>query len=299
MEEKTVKKKRKLSDRLGILYLLTCVLMLVGQMAGSLLNLLPFDYSRGEIGMFFSYFIFIGIWAVALLWIGLTKKNRPILRALWTEPKGNNVRGLLIGFGLGFLLNGICILAAWLHGDIKLYFDSFRPGWLLLIFGAVFIQSSAEELLCRGFLYQRLLRTYSVPVAIIGNSALFALLHLGNEGVTVLSLINIFVVAILFSFMVFYMDSIWCAMAMHTAWNFCQNIVFGLPNSGIVSRFSILKLDAATAVDSFAYNVGFGVEGTLLADLVLIAACAALYFWGKKYGVKPIDIWEKDSHEAA
>lgn len=295
MEEKTEKKRRKLTDRLGILYLLTCVLMILGQFAGDALRLLPVDNTRGEIAMFFSYFTFIGIWAVMLLWLVLTKKNRPILKTLWTAPEGNNLKNLLIGFGLGFGLNGLCILAAWLHGDIKLYFDSFRPIWLLLIFGAVFIQSSAEELMCRSFLYQRLLRTYSAPVAIIGNSALFALLHLGNQGVTVLSLINIFAVGILFSFMVYYMDSLWCAMAMHTAWNYCQNIVFGLPNSGIVSRFSVLKLDAATAVDSFAYNVGFGVEGTVLADLVLIAACAALYLWGKKYGVKPIEIWSKEA----
>lgn len=45
----------------------------------------------------------------------------------------------------------------------------------VIIFLTVFVQSSAEELLCRGFLYQRLRRSYKHPaVAIVGNSALFA-----------------------------------------------------------------------------------------------------------------------------
>ncbi len=34
-------------------------------------------------------------------------------------------------------------------------------------------------------------------------------------------------------------------MGVHMAWNYTQNIIFGLPNSGIVSGFSLFKLDAA------------------------------------------------------
>ena len=70
-------------------------------------------------------------------------------------------------------------------------------------------------------------------------------------------------------------------MAAHGAWNFTQNIIFGLPNSGITVPFSVFKLDASTARNSFAYNVGFGIEGTLVADIVLILACVIMYLWGR------------------
>ncbi|MCI8783643.1 MAG: CPBP family intramembrane metalloprotease [Dorea sp.] len=228
------------------------------------------------------YLSFIGIWILTLLYLRFTKKNRPILKSIGRSAAGNNLKNLLLGFVLGFVLNGVCILAAWLHKDISLHYDSFRPVAFALIFIAVFVQSSAEELVCRGFLYQRLRQSYGHPaVAIIGNSLLFAILHLTNEGVTILSVLNIFIVGVLFSFMVYYMDSIWCAMSMHAMWNFTQNIIFGLPNSGIVSPYSVFRLDASTAKDSFAYNVGFGIEGTLLADVILILACICLYLWGK------------------
>ena len=118
-----------------------------------------------------------------------------------------------------------------------------------------------------------------------------ALLHLANHGVTILSVLNIFLVGILFSLMVYYMDSLWCAFAVHTAWNFTQNILFGLPNSGINVPYSVFKLNAATARDSFAYNVGFGIEGTVFADIVLLAACVLLYLWGRKHGKKSMDVW--------
>ena len=55
-----------------------------------------------------------------------------------------------------------------------------------------------------------------------------------------------------------------------------------MPNSGITVPFSVFKLDASTARNSFAYNIGFGIEGTIFADLVLILGCVLLFMWGRK-----------------
>lgn len=173
-------------------------------------------------------------------------------------------------------------------------FYSFQPLYFILLFAAVFIQSSAEEWICRGFLYQRLIRSYKSPAAAsVGNAFLFTALHLMNDGVTVLSVLNIFLTGIMFSLIIYYVNSIWCAMAVHTAWNFTQNILFGLPNSGLVVPWSIFRLDVSTAKNSFAYNVGFGIEGTIFADIVLVLACAGIYLWGRKNGKKPDDIWNE------
>lgn len=295
MEESMKKSpaKRGFSDHVLVLYFLTMLLVILGQFLGMLIGIFPFMFGSDTAVTVTMYLSFIGIWTLSLLYLRFTKKNRPILQAVGRKAAGNNWKNLLLGTAFGFGLNGLCILAAWLDKDISLYYDSFRPASFLIIYIAVFVQSSAEELVCRGFLYQRLRRSYQNPaVAIIGNSLLFAILHLTNEGVTILSVLNIFIVGILFSFMVCYMDSLWCAMAMHAAWNFTQNILFGLPNSGIISPYSVFRLDAATARDSFAYNVGFGIEGTLFADVVLILACICLYLWAKKMGRKPVSVWD-------
>lgn len=283
---------------LGIIsVLLSLFLLLLGQIVGelSLGLLLRKTIVNDETGFWsitYMYASFIGIWLVFILYILATKKNRPILKALWTAPRGNNVKMLLIGLLIGFGTNMLCAVAAMLHNDIHIYYDSFHPIKLLVVFIAVFVQSSAEELTCRGFLYQRLRKTFRHPaVAIIVNSALFGVLHLGNSGVTALAIIDIIATGIFFSFMVYYMDSIWCAFGVHTAWNFTQNLLLGLPNSGHVTPFSVFKLDAASATNSFAYDVGFGVEGTYFAIAVQLIGALVIFLLFRNKKERDYDIW--------
>jgi len=114
--------------------------------------------------------------------------------------------------------------------------------------------------------------------AIIFNAIYFMALHLGNSGVTFIAMLDIAVIGVSYSIAVCFLDSLWMPMAMHTAWNYTQNYIFGLPNSGMVSAASILKLDAATATSSFFYDTGFGVEGTLVAT-TLDALVGAVIIW--------------------
>ena len=182
--------KNKIVDTLPMLYLETVILMVLGQFLGSFILGIPVGIAivahpqlqkSAFLNTALMYVIFLGIWAVALFWILIKKRNRPILQAVGTKPQGNNGKYLLFGLGLGFALNGVCILVAWLHHDIALTYDAIHPLWFVVVFLTVFIQSSAEELLCRGFLYQKLRRSYKNPVvAIVGNSLLFALLHLAK-----------------------------------------------------------------------------------------------------------------------
>lgn len=300
VSEETGIRSRRLGETLPILYLEAVVLVMAGQMLGGILvgifSICLGSYIEQIYDVWYTasiYAVFIGIWIVTLLFIGIGGRRRAILKTLGRKSSGNNAKNLLLGLVVGFGMNGVCILAASLHQDIVLRFENVRPVSLLVIFVMVFIQSSAEELVCRGFLYQMLLKGSRRPVfAIVGNSLFFAVLHLFNQGVTVLSILNIFLFGILFSLIVYYMDSLWCAFALHAMWNFTQNILFGLPNSGIVVPYSVFKLDAASAQNSFAYNVGFGIEGTILADAVLFAGCAALCLWGRKYGKKLLGVWK-------
>ena len=253
----------------------TFMMIICGQIMGGLVEV-PFTHliqndSTGYWSTFFMYFGFIGTWIVFMIEFLIVKKDRPILKTLWTAPKGNNIKYLGLGFLIGFVLNIICAIVAVLNKDISLHYDSFNFIKLLLLFIAVFIQSSAEEMVCRGFIFQRLRRGYRHPaVAIILNSLLFTSMHLFNPGASVISMTAVLAAGLLFSLMVYYMDSIWCAMAAHTAWNFTQNLILGLPNSGIVSPVSVFKLDAATAKSSFAYSVEFGLEGSITAITVMI-----------------------------
>ncbi|MCR5596148.1 MAG: CPBP family intramembrane metalloprotease [Lachnospiraceae bacterium] len=284
-------------EALFVMVTAVLVMGLVGEILAYPLCVLPFSglVKADETGFwetFVMYFNFIGIWVAMILLIVIFKRNRPALKALWTAPKGNRLKFFGIGLLIGFGLNMICAIAAMLNKDISISFDSFQPVKLLLIFLAVFVQSSAEELTCRCYIYQLLRRGYRHPaVPILLNSLLFAALHSFNPGMGVIPVINLFLSGLMFSFMVYYMDSIWAAMAAHTAWNFTQNIILGLPNSGLVTPFSIFKLDAAAASDSAFYSVSFGIEGTIISVVALCAGCLGIYLFYRKKNVTPYDPW--------
>lgn len=284
--EKTL--KAILKDNLIWICLLTFLIMVAGEIITELIgslsaNLsLPFFDSNFKY-MFNMYFQFWGIWFAFIVFLLISKKNRYILDTIKANKSGNTIKMLLIGFLFGFLLNGLCGLVAFLNKDFQLSFYKFEPFKLALLFGAVFIQSSAEELVCRGFLYERVKNRYkSAAFAVFVNSLFFAAIHLGNEGISVLGLLDLFITGIFFSLMVYYFNSLWMAMASHTTWNFTQNILLGLPNSGASSKYSVFVMKEGLSKNSFAFDTVFGLEGTILAVTVMVFGCLVLYLFSKK-----------------
>lgn len=301
-EPNTEKKKRKFSllDNLIVVPIIGYLLIVLGQLLGGVLvgilaGLLPGVFSTDAGITSKLYLGFLGIWILTLLVFALIPRNRPMLKALGTKTKGNTPKMFAVGLGIGLGMNLLCALIAMINGDITLTFHAFRPVSFLLVFIAVLIQSAAEELVCRVFIYQRLVRRYGKPLmAAVVNAAFFAMIHLSNPGVTGMAIANIFIYGLLFSAMVVYMDSPWAAMAAHAGWNFCQNILLGLPNSGMVLPYSVFKLDAAAASDSFAYSVSFGLEGTVTACVLFMAVTGVIVWWGTRNKVVPTNIWDAE-----
>ncbi len=284
---------------LPLYYLISLVLMLVGTLMSypilALVNHSSFvgnaAFVTGE-----AYAVFIGIWIIVLLFFLIPSNRKQFTKIKKSE--GNTLKNLGIGILIGFGMNAFCALCALLVGDIHLYFDSFYPISFILIFICVFIQSSAEELICRVYLYQKLRHAYKSPyVAIIGNALFFGLLHLGNEGVGVVPIVNIVLIGLLFSLIIYYFDSSWCVFAIHTAWNFTQNILLGLPNSGIVVPYSVFKLSAANARITFFYDPYFGIEGSWLSCVVIAIVIIVVIKLAKKKNAKTENMWLETSEK--
>lgn len=231
------------------------------------------------------YLAFIGIWIIVLLYCAIIKRNRQYLPLLGKGAKGNNIKtALILGLSCGIGINLFVAIVAMLHGDLHLSYAEFNPLLFLLFIFAVMVQSGAEELVCRWYVYQKLSTLFpKFPIApAILNAAIFSVGHLNNPGVTKLALANIFIVGILYSLIIYYFDSFWAVVVAHTSWNFCQSILLGLPNSGIVSAYSVFRLDASTARDSLVYSTNFGIEGTVLTVALLVIACVVIVILGRK-----------------
>lgn len=240
-----------------------------------------------EIGFSFTYLCFIVSLIGLILMLLVTKRNRKILKTFLPGYGNNNWKTLLLGLLIGFIANSICVLVAFFRGDLHFYvsFSITQLPYFLFTFVCVFIQSSTEELWTRGFIYERLKVKYPEWVGILANALFFSLLHINNSGITPLALINIAAVGIAYSLIKRATNSIWIAMGIHAMWNFTENFIFGLPNSGAASEISVLSLDAMK--DSWAYDKTFGVEATittLIIHITMGVIAILIYRHNKKSG---------------
>lgn len=214
----------------------------------------------------------------------LLPKNRPLLESVIPTKEKKSFKLLGIGILLGFLTNFFCIACALIHKDIFLYFDfslSQIP-FLIFAFISVMFQSASEELWCRGMLYERINVHYPVWVSVLVNGTLFGLLHAFNPGITPFALASLVLCGLSYSLLRWYSGSIWTCIGIHTMWNFTQNILFGLPNSGLVSEASVFHLDAATGTSNLIYDHAFGVEGAVPALLMDAGLAIVILILAKK-----------------
>ena len=152
-------------------------------------------------------------------------------------------KNITLGLFLGFLQISTYVLLD--MGSGVLGYQGMNLGNLNLIFLAYFIaffiQSTSEEVLVRGLLTRALFDKFGKNIAIILPSVFFGLLHLGNEGVTILSTLNTILVGIFFAKLLFYTDNIMVTSGAHAGWNFSMAMIYGLNVSGFSGFDSLLN----------------------------------------------------------
>ncbi len=273
--------KEKLKSLFGIIFIIIYVFLLdeigaplLAELVNFFIKNITFNTIITEI--FNEYLLYTIPATLIFISLMLLKKNRYMFSKF--NLKNNKI---LVGLLMGFLMNSVCVLVAYLHKDIVLNFNQFNLLLFMFSFISIAIQSASEEIICRLFLYEKLHTKIKKPIIVILiTSAFFSLIHLENDGITVLSLISIFGMGLVTSLMVYYSGNIWGAIAVHTSWNFTQNIIFGLPNSGMPAIYSIFT--SADSKNSFAYNSVFGVESSYIALLVIIITILIIYLMNKK-----------------
>lgn len=279
-----MKNKRLKADSVLGVCLLCLALTILGDAVAQPINKLgdSFEDTIPELYTICYYFATIGCWVVALLFMTVFKPDRELI-PLIGKKGGNTFKNALIGLLIGCVTNAICVAVSCVNKDISLKFEPSSAGYLLIGFVVVFIQSSSEELLCRHLMQRHLRRGYKSPLfEILVPSLLFAVLHLANPGVTVVSVLHLTFMAICCSLVVYYFDSLWMCFMIHTGWNYTQAMIFGLPNSGRVFPLHLFTIDSARDGCWLGYDVKFGVEGSFLSVALLVVLAAVIIILGRK-----------------
>lgn len=185
-----------------------------------------------------------------------------------------NLTGLkefIYGLIIGALLMILPAVLFTLFGLVKWNVNEFNSSILfdgITLFLAVAI---AEELLFRGFIFQRLIQSFGKWPAQLLMAALFLLTHINNPGmngiIKVMASINIFIASILFGIAYLKTKSLLMPIGLHFMANFMQGTLLGFGVSGN-QESSVLK-PIFNNVPIWLSGGEFGIEASLFGLLVL------------------------------
>ncbi len=177
--------------------------------------------------------------------------------------------GILVGSGL----QSLTILVIYLYGGFKVIAVN-AVSILIIPFTVAFTVAILEEILLRGIVFRITEEKWGSKIALFISGIIFGGLHLINPHVTLVSVLCIIVVGVLLGAAYMYYRNLWVPIAIHFAWNFTQNGIFGAITSGNEKTGSLLT----TQMNGPEILTGgqFGPEGSIQAVLLCFIAAAVI-----------------------
>ena len=256
------------------------ILVFIGVMAASQLAYHPVSKALQQLGARDLALAPLPVLFLLLVtWACLRLRREPLAAVgLWLDARW--WRQLLAGVALGCALMLAIVGLVWMAGGVRLGLDPAR-GAALLVRGAWLFTWVAvlEELLFRGFVFQRLVDGIGATGALLLMGALFAFAHWGNPGMHGATLawasLDTVVAAVMLGLAYLRTGSLALPIGIHFGWNWLQGSVLGFDVSGIDQAGWLLP----QLLDKPQWLTGgaFGPEASAFA--VLVDATAVLLLW--------------------
>ena len=216
--------------------------------------------------------VFVSTLAIGSYWLLYRKYEHRVITELSTNGLWNKLfTGIFIGSGLQLLT----ILVIYLFGGFSII--GVNPFSAVVIpFTVAFTVAIIEEILLRGIVFRISEEKWGSTIALIISGLVFAGLHLVNPHVTLISILCITVVGVLLGAAYMYYRSLWVPIAIHFAWNFTQNGIFGAITSGNEKTTSLFT----TKISGPEILTGgqFGPEGSIQA-VIFCLIVAVIILW--------------------
>jgi membrane protease YdiL (CAAX protease family) len=137
-----------------------------------------------------------------------------------------------------------------------------------------------EEILVRGIVLQALERRLGSLGAVLASSLLFGVLHIPNDGATMLSTLNVTVAGVMFGTAFIATRRLWLCIGLHLGWNFTANYVFSAVVSGHEGRTGLIFGNLSGP--NWMTGGAFGIEGSVVT-LIALTAGTSLLLAGRRH----------------
>ena len=231
--------------------------------------------------LYYELFSFVFILLLFIFWVKVIEKNSlstlGFVKKNWLKYLGWGIMFSLVQMGVIALVYQVSGIGSFELNELSLepilFILGLFPFWLL--------QGGTEEVATRGWLLTRIAARTNLPLSIVISSSLFGILHLGNSGVTFISLLNIVLDGVLAGLLFIYTDSIWLVVAQHGTWNYVQGNLLGFQVSGTGADASIFSFTMGSGPD-WLTGGEFGAEGSIITTLVLLVSLVIVYRLGER-----------------
>ena len=216
-------------------------------------------------------------------------------RKITEFSKSNIIKNLILGIGLGAILQSLTVLVIYLKGGYNIV--SVNPIYFIippLTMG--FTSAIFEEILIRGIIFRITEEKLGSYLALIISATLFGAMHLANPNSSITVGIGLAIQAgFLLGAAFIYSRSLWLPIAIHFAWNFTQSAIFGANVSGNAISKTLITSNISGA--EWLTGGEFGPEGSIQATLFCLIATIILMILShkKKNIIKPY--WNKNYNE--
>ena len=231
--------------------------------------------------LYYELFSFVIILFLFIFWVKVIEKNAlsslGFVKRNWLKYLGWGILLSLLQMGVIALVYQVSGIGSFELNELSLepilFILGLFPFWLL--------QGGTEEVATRGWLLTRIAARTNLPLAIAISSSLFGILHMGNAGVTFLSVLNIVLDGVLAGLLLVYTDSIWLVVAQHGTWNYVQGNLLGFQVSGTGADASIFSFTVGSGPD-WLTGGAFGAEGSIITTLVLLVSLVIVHRLGER-----------------
>ena len=237
--------------------------------------------NKSLLDVFLFYVInYIGI--LLCLWYFRTRIDGESIFSLGFKWSGFS-SAAFVGAGVAVVVVAIGTILLYAGGNLKVYGVSFNILNLLVSTLLFILVAFVEEVVIRGYVLSNLMENMNRWLALFISAFLFTLMHLGNEDITLMAKLNIFIAGVLLGVNYIYTKNLWFAIFFHFAWNFFQGSIIGYHVSGMTIDTGIMEI--TTNGPNEITGGAFGFEGSAFAAILQLIAIAALaIYYENKYG---------------
>lgn len=218
--------------------------------------------------------------------------------------------GLVVGALAILVPSGVLLLASWLSalsaaasggGNGAASVPGGGSWWAYAALMLVFYlpQSLGEEMMSRGYLFATAREAMGWRGALLLTSVLFGLMHMGNPGADVRSVLLVILAGVFLGGILLATDSLYAAWMAHFAWNWSMAALLHTPVSGLPTTAPGYRV-----VDSgpdWATGGAWGPEGGVGAALGMMVGLWMLVSWRRRRGTLlsndsgRVETWRNDA----